>query len=68
VSDPDKFEQFCGRWLGRKVRFQLMGHTCEGIVRSVVDSVCAPMWIVVEFRDGNKQVKVGGPWQGFTRI
>ena len=56
---------FGENWLGKKVTFTLLGQTVTGTVIQAIDDLCAHKWLVAEFRDGSKQVKVGGPYQAF---
>ena len=65
TMDMDKFAD---SWLDREVEFTLLGQKIRGKVREVIDTICAPRHIVAEFRDGNKQVKVVGPYQAFRRL
>ena len=55
-------------WLGRQVEFTLLGQKVVGKVIDAIDTICARKWIIAEFRDGTKQIKVGGPYQAFHRL
>jgi hypothetical protein len=68
MSNLDRFNEFCERWSGKRVQFKLLGQWVEGEVIEILDTVCAPHFIVAEFRDGAKQVKVGAPYQAFRRL
>ena len=59
---------FSDRWLGARVHFTLMGQTCKGKVVSVIERPRGATHVAVWFLDGNKYVRVSGPWQGFTRV
>lgn len=61
-------ETFANRWLDRSVEFKLLGQTIRGTVTQVMDRLCASGWVVAEFRDGGKQVKVGGHYQAFRQL
>ena len=64
-----KAGDFADRWLDRAVEFKLLGQTVRGRVMEVLDSVCTgENWVIAEFRDGGKQVKVGGHYQAFRRL
>lgn len=61
-------DKFAENWLGKQVSFKLLDKTITGTVMQVLDTVCAPMCLIVEFESNNKQVKVCGSYQGFKRI
>ena len=68
MSKMTVFEEFADRWLNRKVEFSLLGQRVIGTVTQVIDDVCAHHFIIAEFRDGVKQIKVGASYQAFRRI
>lgn len=69
MYNPNRADEFADRWLGRRVRFKLLSQQVEGEVREVIDHVCTGSnFLVVEFWDSGKQVKVGAPWQAFRRL
>jgi hypothetical protein len=59
---------FGDNWLGKEVTFTLLGQRVTGTVIEAIHEICTYRWLIVEFRDGPKQVKVGGPYQAFRRI
>lgn len=60
--------EFGDNWLGKEVTFRLLGQTITGVITEALDTICASMWLVAEFYDGTKQVKVGGPYQAFRKV
>lgn len=56
---------FGDNWLGKQVTFNLLGQRATGEVIDALDDICVRRWLVVEFREGSKQIKVGGPFQAF---
>lgn len=54
-------------WLDKIVKFELLGTILNGRVVEVMDTVCAPNYLIVEFWDGRKLVKVGASMEQFCK-
>ncbi len=62
------FDEYSDRWLGKTVRFKFLGEWRTGEVIEALDTICAPMCIVVELGDKNKTAKILMSIHAATRI
>lgn len=62
------FDKWAATWLGQTVEFTLLGQTCQGVVNEALDTLCTRNYLVVEFDDGVKTIKVGASSRCFRRI